>query len=234
MEGSCSSPGLREVPWDHSIMINPEAYSKANVLSSPEISKTIAPGILQQYIHAALNLLSLLLIFNIFVSFAPLMRKKDDVTDIALTPSQRALLGLDPRATPPATPTTQYITPPRYSHSSTSRNGSQASRRSSNADSPVSQKGSPSIKVKSKELQFSPAAGTIWHKSPEGPRDDLRRNSYGSPSPLGSGFVGKDSSFLGFPSTPSPSTGRGASVGLNNKWLYERGRVSSGNRGYHG
>jgi len=35
---------------------------------------------------------------------------------------------------------------------------------------------------------------------------------------------------FGAPSTPSPTAGRGASVGLNSKWLYEKGRRSSGGR----
>lgn len=58
--------------------------------------------------------------------------------------------------------------------------------------------------------------------------DTARRSSYGSPSPLG---PGGGSSVLGAPGTPSPAAaGRGATVGLNNKWLYQKGRSASGSR----
>lgn len=59
-----------------------------------------------------------------------------------------------------------------------------------------------------------------------------RRSSYGSPSPLGPGLGGSvlGGSVFGAPSTPSPTAGRGASVGLNSKWLYEKGRRDSGGR----
>ena len=66
----------------------------------------------------------------------------------------------------------------------------------------------------------------MWYKAVGGPREASRSNSYGTPSPLGRTFGGKDTSVLGVPSTPSPSAGKGASVGLNSKWLYERGRAS--------
>lgn len=73
----------------------------------------------------------------------------------------------------------------------------------------------------------------MWQKAVEGSRDSMRRHSYGSPSPLRSGLGGRDMSLLGTPSTPSPPVGRGASVGLNNKWLYERGRANPGHRGIY-
>ncbi len=68
-----------------------------------------------------------------------------------------------------------------------------------------------------------------------------RRLSYGRDSPLGAssfgatGYGGLDSSLMGsIPVTPTPmSGGKGASVGLNNKWLYERGRGSPGGRGIY-
>lgn len=156
--------------------------------------------------------------------------KEDNLTDIDLTPSQRALLGLDPNAAPPATPATQYITPPRYPRSSTPRNDSSGSWRGSNADSPISRQGSPSLGRQGSESPFSPSPIPMWQKAIGGSRDMVRRHSYGSPSPLGLGRGGKDASVLGVPSTPSPSTGRGSSVVLNNRWLYERGRVSPGSR----
>lgn len=159
------------------------------------------------------------------------MRSKDDVSDVLLTPTQRGLLGLDPNANPPPsiTPGTQYITPPRYSRSPTPRNSSPASRASSNADSLGSRKGSPLTGRQGSDSPFSPSPSPMWHKAVGGGRDSPRRSSYGSPSPLGP-INGKDLSILGVPNTPSPPTGRGSSVGLNSKWLYERGRSSPSSR----
>ena len=156
--------------------------------------------------------------------------KKDNFTDIALTPSQRALLGLDPNAAPPVTPTTQYITPPRYARTSTPRTHSPGSRSGSNSDSPISWKPSPSLGPAGSGSPFSPPAIPTWQKPFEESRDTTRRHSYGSPSPLGLGRGWKDASVLGTPSTPSPSAGRGSSVALNSRWLYERRKVSPGSR----
>lgn len=165
------------------------------------------------------------------MALLPLVRGKDNLVDIALTPSQRALLGLDPNATPPMTPGTQYVTPPRYPRSSTPRNGTPGSRSSSAANSPLSQKGSPSFGKLGSESPFTPSASPLWQKAVGGFRDSGRRHSYGSPSPLGQSMSGKEMSALGAPNTPTPSTGRGASVALNSRWLYERGRGSPGSRG---
>lgn len=167
------------------------------------------------------------------MSLSPLIKKKDNFTDIALTPSQRALLGLDPKDTPPITPSTHFDTPPRYSRSSTPRNGSPGSRGSSNNNSPLSRNASPSQGLQGNDSINSPSAGFIWQKSVASSRESSRRHSYGSPSPLRPGLGWKDTSLLGTPSTPSPSVGRGFSVGLNNRWLYERGRTNSGNRGIY-
>lgn len=150
------------------------------------------------------------------------MRKKDNLTDIPLTPSQRALLGLDPNDTPPNTANAQYITPPRYRRSSTPRNGSPSTPNSSNNNSPFSKNASPSQGPLGNEPFFSPSASLMWQKAVGGSRDSSRRHSYGSSTPLRIG--------LGMPNTPSPPIGRGASVGLNSRWLYERGRVNSGSR----
>jgi nucleoporin POM34 len=79
----------------------------------------------------------------------------------------------------------------------------------------------------------SPTGSPLWSKALGSARDPVRRSSYGSPSPLGPGLGGRDGGVLGMPSTPSP-TGRGASVGLNSKWLYHRGRSSSGGKGGFG
>ena len=159
----------------------------------------------------------------------PLWRTPDNFNDIPLTPSQRKLLGLDPNASRPPTPGTQYITPPRYSYSPGSRTSSPKSRNSGRSQSPASMRGSPSAMSQANGSPYSPSASPLWQKT-VGNKDQSRRHSYGSPSPLGPGTPSKDLSVLGAPHTPSPSTGRGVSVGLNSKWLYERGRGSPGNR----
>ncbi|KAJ5664843.1 uncharacterized protein N7477_007291 [Penicillium maclennaniae] len=82
------------------------------------------------YHEISLLLLQLFFAFNIFLALCPLYRPKDDFSDIPLTPTQRALLGMDPTATPPATPGTTYLTPPRY-RMSTSRKASPSSRQTS-------------------------------------------------------------------------------------------------------
>lgn len=173
----------------------------------------------------------MLFVYNILLTLAPIMRTKDNLTDIPLTPTQRAALGLDPNAAAPLpnTPVSPYITPPRYSRSPTPRKSSPGSRSRSPAGSPGSRIESPLLKRQGSDSPFSPSHSPLWQKAVGGSRDSPRQRSYGSPSPLGPG-TGKDVSILGAPSTPSPSTGRGTSVGLNSKWLYERGRASPTNR----
>lgn len=86
--------------------------------------------------------------------------------DIPLTPSQRALLGLDPNAvTTPLVAGQQYVTPPRY-----------------------------------------------------------QRAPYGSGSPLGGRRSGTGSPLSGA-ATPEANRRR-SSVGLNSRWLYQKGKTS--------
>ncbi|KAL2040540.1 hypothetical protein N7G274_006519 [Stereocaulon virgatum] len=176
-----------------------------------------------------LLLFYLLGLYNITIAILPLLRKTDELADIPLTPTQRKLLGLDPNATPPFTPGTQYITPPRYPRSPTPRTISPANR-SSGGDRGTPVSGSPSY---GRDVADSPTGSPLWSKAVGSTRELGRRSSYGSPSPLGPGLGGRDGSVLGMPNTPSP-TGRGASVGLNSKWLYHRGRSSSGGKGGFG
>lgn len=159
------------------------------------------------------------------------MKPKDDVTDIPLTPSQRALLGLDPFAGPSDSPVNQCITPPRYPRSLTPRSGSPASRGSNSTRSPLSRNGSPLFGPDGSESPFSASASSLWQKSVGGSRDSLRRNSFGSSSPRSIVPHGKDATVLSTSNSPSPLAGKGVSVGLNNRWLYERGRVTPGSRG---
>ena len=192
----------------------------------------MVPQSAQGYIPYVRLSFLLLFVYNILVTLAPIMRPKDNITDIPLTPTQRAALGLDPNAATPPPPNTKvspYITPPRYSRSPTPRKSSSGSRSGSPAGSPGSRSESPFLKRQGSDSSFSPSHSPLWQKAVGGSRDSSRQYSYGSPSPLGPG-TGKDVSILGAPSTPSPSTGRGTSVGLNSKWLYERGRASPTSR----
>lgn len=163
-----------------------------------------------------------MLLFNIVVAVLPLLRRKDDLSDIPLTPAQRKLLGLPPSMTTP-TSSSQYVTPPRYQRSTTPHSGSPSSNYS---NSPLSGKGSPAQGI-SRGSPFSPNSSPLLHKAIGAGMGGTRRASYGTPSPLGPG-VSKIGLVDG-PGTPSPLTGKAASVSLNNKWLYEKGRRNSGN-----
>lgn len=196
--------------------------------NSPNLIKTIIPQAIEHYANTFFLLLVLLSIFNILVALFPLLLRKDNLEDIDLTQSQRALLGLDPRDAPPTTPKTQYSTPPRYPRSSTPRSQLSGTRSGSNAASPLSRKGSPLVGIQDFASPPTPTPVSLWQKVVGGSHDASgRRKSFGSPSVLGQGW--KDSSILGAPSTPCPS-GTAPSVALNNKWLYTKGKISPGSR----
>ena len=169
------------------------------------------------------HVLHLILVFNVCQALLPLFRGKDNLSDIDLTASQRSLLGLDPNATPPATPTTKYVTPPRYSRSTTPHSGTPSSRGSSPAGSPLAYKASPLMRHASGSV--SPQVTPLWQKAVG--NSGSRRNSFGisstSASPL------KDSSIFA-PQTPSP-IGRGSGVPISSKWIYHRGRSMSASKG---
>ncbi len=197
--------------------------------------------VLQQYsgwIYAAVVIVPLI---NIAFALLPLVRPKDDLSDIPLTPAQRKLLGLPPSSRP-ATPNSAYSTPPRYSRTP-SLAGSPASIKSytssplSNVASPGSgQYSSPRFNTSPSKLnapQYSPSTiSPLLHKAVGGGMNGGRTTSFGSTSPIG---VSSGSSvFNDAPSTPTPTaTGKRSSVGLNNKWLYEKGRRNSGNGWLH-
>ncbi|KAJ5089123.1 hypothetical protein N7532_007807 [Penicillium argentinense] len=137
------------------------------------------------YHHLPLLLVQLFFAFNIFIALYPLFRRKDDFSDIPLTPNQRALLGLDPNATPPATPGTTYVTPPRY-RVSTSRKASPASANGHSPSSPLS--ATPGLSGRRVSSgPFSPASSPLFHKAVSNEnvaRGSVRRQSIGSSSPL--------------------------------------------------
>ena len=188
----------------------------------------VIPKNTRSYMPYIRLLLSCLFLYNIGSACLPAVRSKDDMTDISLTPTQRALLGLTPTTIPPpTTPGTQYSTPPRYPRSSTPRNSSPLSRVST--DSPLSRKESPLGGKQGGDSFFSPSPSPLWAKAVGSGRDSIRRHSYGSPALPGLGSS-KDLGIQGVPNTPSPSTGRVSSVGLNSRWLYDRGRASPSSR----
>ncbi|KAK4127636.1 NPCC-domain-containing protein [Parathielavia appendiculata] len=204
-------------------------------------SWAISP-LLKQYsswIYAALVLAPLI---NVGLALLPLLRPKDDLSDIPLTPAQRKLLGLPPSSRP-ATPDSVYSTPPRYSRTP-SLAGSPASIKSytssplSNIASPGSgQYSSPRFNTSPSKLnapgqQYSPSTiSPLLHKAVGGGMNGARRTSFGSTSPLGASTA--SSMFGDGPATPTPATGKRSSVSLNSKWLYEKGRRSSGNSRLH-
>jgi len=203
----------------------------AKVVSSMPTVITLSRSATQalgSYDHLPLLLLRLLLLYNIAYASSPLIREKDNLTDIPLTPSQRSLLGLDPNATPPALPGTQYVTPSRYQRSLTPRSGSPGGRRTS-MESPLSRKeGAINRRQGSGSYSPSPTASPIWQRTISG-RESRRMSNGGYSNALAAANLAKDESVFA-PSTPSPS-GRAASVGLNSRWLYERGRSSFGSSG---
>ncbi|KAI1214683.1 NPCC-domain-containing protein [Annulohypoxylon truncatum] len=172
-------------------------------------------------------------IFNIGTNLLPLFRQKDDLSDIPLTPGQRRLLGLPPTNAPP-TPGSAYSTPPRYAR--TPSIGSAGSRRSFSG-SPASNNGSPTRGSGNGSGPFGGIGSPnspLLHKAMNGARRSSI-GSLGSGSPLSTSILGAStgSFYGGVPDSPSPASGgKRSTVGLNSKWLYERGRdrrSSSGN-----
>ncbi|KAI4120935.1 MAG: hypothetical protein LQ341_007481, partial [Variospora aurantia] len=146
----------------------------------------------QSYVRLSILIIAFIPLVNIGLALLPLYHGQDNIPDISLTPSQRALLGLDPNATPPPTQGTQYITPPRYPRSPTIRNGSSSSNRShrsSAGSTPYSRRDrlseSPSYVSIGMESPFSPSASPLWQKTTfRSGRELGRTQSLGSPSRL--------------------------------------------------
>lgn len=185
----------------------------------------------------------IIFVYNILVALQPLIRPKDDLSDIPLTPAQRKLLGLEPTSTPPQ-PGSVYVTPPRYPRTNHSGSRSPGARSASYSGSPFD---------KSKQSPFDPdkpgstpgnlgaslnggrastsdaySASPLLHKAMGGARNDLRRQSFGSPSPLGPGGAMSRGIIFEDPRSPSPAPAQGQSSGLNNRWIYERQKASPG------
>ena len=196
-----------------------DRYSVPNFVKS-----SLAP--LEQFQAYPYLLIRIYFLVMILLAIRPLFARKDDMDDIPLTPSQRALLGLKPNNAP-LTPGDGYITPPRYSRSVTPRSSasSRANSRSPFSDSPLTGRERSGSMDRSLAASTRAGSGSPYSGSPL-----VQKALSGSTSRRLSFDSGSGSS--GFVSTPTPVTGAAkASVGLNNKWLYERGRGSPNGRG---
>lgn len=185
------------------------------------------------YVYWAFIAAQALPLLNIGMACLPLVRSKDDLSDIPLTSAQRQLLGLSPNTAAP-TPDSAYSTPPRYSRTpSITSSVGKLSPTSSN----LSASGSPASGLRFNGSLYSPAASPLLQKalraSSYGPQSPLNASSYGLQSPLDASTSSFNLStgssiFSEPPPTPSPIGGNRISVGLNNKWLYDRSRRTSG------
>lgn len=181
-------------------------------------------------------------IFNIITAAYPAVVPQDDLADIPLTPGQRKLLGLPPSSRP-ATPGSVYSTPPRYARTPSLSGSASAQRNYSDPPaevqsshafyrSPVDLGDSVSSSgfngmgsTMSSNFSMTPSGSPLLQRAMLGARRSSI-GSLGSPAPASSifggfGGLGPDSP------TPNPAAKR-SSVGLNNKWLYERGRGGAG------
>ncbi|KAI1117385.1 nuclear pore complex component-domain-containing protein [Nemania sp. NC0429] len=169
--------------------------------------------------------------WNIVANALPLMRARDTLSDIPLTPGQRELLGLPPSGVPP-TPGSAFSTPPRYARTPSAQ-GSAVSRRSFSS-SPVltrssSNQESPTPAANGSGLA-SPSPHILLQKAMLGARRSSL-GSMGSPSPLRGSVLAGASIFSSSPESPSPSpVSKQSSVGLSNKWRYNKGMRPKGFR----
>ena len=169
-------------------------------------------------------ILRIALVANLMKALYPLFLRywqKDDLADIPLTPSQRRSMGLDANVSTPPTVgwrcgTPNYVTPPRYPKASPRSSFSDPSRRRS--QSPASGRNSRS------NSPFPPSTNSPLLQKAMGGGSTARRLSYDAHASIATGYFGETTS-SSMPGTPTPSQGR-ASVGLNSKWLYEKGRGS--------
>ncbi|KAM3511103.1 hypothetical protein MY11210_005277 [Beauveria gryllotalpidicola] len=181
---------------------------------------------------------------QIALACTPLLRARDEMKDIPLTAAQRKLLGLEPA--PPASSSpgaaaaaaaasadSTFSTPPRYSRTP-SIAGSVGSR-GSYTHSPQSGRGSP-FQSSAPGSPFSPPVDSSPLLSKNGGSNlfggvaggNRRASASGSPFSASTTM-----NLLGDPASPSPAGGKRTSVGLNSKWLYEKGRRSSGSAWVH-
>ncbi|PFH56489.1 hypothetical protein XA68_16430 [Ophiocordyceps unilateralis] len=217
---SFSEKNIRRIAYNMAAFL---ALYAIRLVARLKLDPRILPATLRSYLGWAWFALQLVPLAQIGLACLPLLRTGDDLSDIPLSASQRKLLGLPPSSAPP-TPDGKFSTPPRYSRTP-SVAGSVGSRASYNS-SPLSGRGSPAPQgsTGASPSPFSSAGSPLLHKTVGG-FAHRRRSSIGSTSPLGVSSSANPFSDAG---SPSPSTGKRTSVGLNSKWLYEKGRRTSG------
>ncbi|KAK1247872.1 hypothetical protein MKX07_000760 [Trichoderma sp. CBMAI-0711] len=207
------------------------------LLAKFNVDAQMFPKSVRLYLGWAWFVAQLIPFVQIGMACLPLIRPKDELADIPLTATQRKLLGLNPSVTAP-TPDVNISTPPRYSRTP-SIAGSVGSR-ASFPNSPLEGQGDPVSSALSQSFsgsvsQFSPIGSPLL-QSVNGAGH--RRSSFGTPGSFGNSFNGSlgastSSTLLPDPASPSPSAGKRTSIGLNSKWLYEKGRRSSGSTWVH-
>ncbi|CAG1992393.1 unnamed protein product [Fusarium graminearum] len=213
-----SEKNVRQIAYNVIALLG---FWSAQLLAKLNIGSQALPSTFRVYLGWAWFILQLIPFVNIGVACLPLIRPKDDLSDIPLTSAQRQLLGLDPSSAAP-TPDAKFSTPPRYSRTP-SLGGSVGSRGSYNS-SPLSSRGSPFV-------QGSPLGSPLFQKSTNsfgssfGNSFNGRRSSFGSTSPFA---ASSSSNVFSNPTSPGTPGGKRTSVGLNSKWLYEKGRRPSG------
>lgn len=147
--------------------------------------------------------------YIIFSALKPLWTGPDQLLDIDLNATQRYLLGLDPNATPPVTPTTKYVTPPKYTRSATPLSGTPGSRGSSPSASPLAYKNDLGYRRTSDS--FSSSKRISFGSDPRRQSVGLSTAIFGTPTKDGS--------------TPSPM-GKGSGITFSNRWLYHKGTAN--------
>ncbi|KND93541.1 Meiotically up-regulated protein [Tolypocladium ophioglossoides CBS 100239] len=223
-----SEKNIRQIAYNAAALL---ALWSIQLIARLKVDPQILSNSARSYLSWAWFILQLVPFVQIGTACLPLVRAKDDLSDIPLTATQRKLLGLPPSSAPP-TPDAKYSTPPRYSRTP-SIAGSVGSRGSYNS-SPLSGRGSPAPhgSVGGSPSPYSPVGSPMFQKSLSGLVNG-RRSSFGSTSPFGASSSANLFSDSASPSSPSPSGGKRTSVGLNSKSLYEKGRRSSGSAWLH-
>ncbi|KAG6006230.1 hypothetical protein E4U21_007193 [Claviceps maximensis] len=216
---------IRQIAYNVAALL---ALWSVRLIAKLKINPQHLPSTFRTYLSWAWFIFQIVPFVQIVLACLPLVRAKDDLADIPLTAAQRKLLGLSPSSAPP-TPDAQFSTPPRYSRTP-SIAGSVGSR-GSYSGSPLSGRGSPNLQGSwgATGSQYSSLSSPLLQKNLAG-FGNTRRSSFGSISPFAQSTA---SNMCPDPGSPSPSAGKRTSVGLNSKWLYERGRRSSSTAWLH-
>ncbi|KAI5303460.1 hypothetical protein KEM56_007525 [Ascosphaera pollenicola] len=203
----------------HALMFRKSAKQSQYALYLP----TTAPDIVFLIIR-------LYFVVNMMIALFPLFRPKDTFSDIPLTPSQRAVLGISTKEPVPETPGSVYSTPPRYKpvsanirnisgKGSNSPTGSPLSpgfrspsyRRAPSSPSPLFQRS-----MNSPDLNASVSSAAGGYSTPTRATFGSSYTSSGLQDSLASAYP---------PSSPSLSSPkRVVTPYLANKWLYEKTR----------